>query len=547
MPQHVIKQLTFRLHFPVRDRAVQLEHEIVRIYHHRIERLLDECFARLGGADTEYRIERLELDLGNLTSANLAAEMSRRISQELANVADSSQVRAAKTVSRRERQFALFRYFIETGSLPWWAGKLDKRALEQLLEQLCIHSPAELGRVMPELFREGDAARRLVKQFSDTCLSRICRLYLPENKVRLALLWLRDAQALFAALNRQESVRSNRPAVRSPAGAPVSGAMLPGDEDTSSAASDRQGSGYVTGASRRLHWPVPGTDRLREQYWLNVLSGLVRGTAGGFSPGSALQETLVALAHGNYDVYRRLLAGLAEAAAAPGQQPRGFGTPLPDLLHELITGAAAAAAEEGTGNIPGARAREKTPGIQDAASTRRAPARDPFTDTDEDYIHNAGLVILWPYLPGFFTRLGLADGNGFIDDAAAERAVLLLQYLVAPHPEIPEALLSLNKLLCGLESQRPLPAEYSPTERELDECDALFRALKLHWNVLANMSVDRIRTDFLQREGILRPCSGNWQLRVENQVQDILVKKLPWPIGVVKLPWMDYAILVHWG
>ena len=547
MPQHVIKQLTFRLQFPVRDRAVQLEHEIVRIYHHRIERLLDECFSGLGGADTEYRIERLELDLGNLTSANLAAEMPLRISRELEKIADNGQVRAAKTVPRRDRQLALLRYFIETGSLPWWAGKLDKRALEQLVEQLCIHSPAELARVMPELFREGDAVRRLVKQFSDASLSRICGLYVPENRARLAVLWLRDAQALFAGLNRQESLRSNRPAGRSAAAGPVSGAMLPGAEDTSSGASDRHGSGYVNGAPGSLQGPVPATDRLREQYWLNVLSGLVHGAAGGFSPGNALQEALAALADGNYGVYRRLLAGLAEAARPPGQPPRRFSTPLPDLIDKLLTGPDAAAAYEGAGNVSGGRARKTTPDSQEATATTRRSARDPFTDTDEDYVRNAGLVILWPYLPRFFTRLGLADGNGFIDDVAAERAVLLLQYLAAPDADMPESLLSLNKLLCGLESTRPLPAEFTPAEREPDECDALLRALKLHWNVLADMSAHRIRTEFLQREGILRPCSGNWQLQVENQAQDVLVKKLPWPIGVVKLPWMDYAILVHWG
>ena len=547
MPQHVIKRLTFRLHFPVRDRAVQLEHEIVHTYHHRIEPLLDECFSRLGGADTEYRIECLELDLGNIRPANLAAELPLRISQELAKIADNGQVRAAETLSGQERQFSLLRYFIETGSLPWWAGKLDRPALEQLVEQLCTRSPAEFRRVMAQLFTQADAVRRLVKQFSDACLSRIGRLYLSANEVSLAVLWLRDAEALFAEPDRRERVRRDRPSRGSPARGPASGALLSGDEDKSAAVSDRPGRDYATGASGRLRGPVPGTDRLREQYWLHVLSGLVHGTAGGFSPGNALQETLVSLAGGNHGVYRRLLAALEEAARAPGQPAREFSTSLPDLIRELNAGISAASADDAAGDVPGGRTRKKPPDVQETASTPRTPARDPFTDTDEDYIDNAGLVIVWPYLPRFFVNLGLAQGNGFIDDSAAERAVLLLQYLVAPHPEIPESLLSLNKLLCGLDLQRPLPAECTPTERELEECDALLRALQLHWNVVANLSADRIRTDFLQREGVLRPCAGNWQLQVENQVQDVLVKRLPWPIGVVKLPWMDYAILVHWG
>ena len=549
MQQHVIKRLTFRLHFPARDHAVQLEHEIVNIYRHRIEQLLDECFSGLAGADTECRIDRLELDLGNIKPENLAAEIPLRVARQLVEITGNSRNYTTETVSRRARQFSLFRYFLETGALPWWAEKLDKQALEKLLEQLCMNYPAELKELMPDLLRDGATARRLVHQFSDECLSRIGRLYLPENKVNLAVLWLRDAEALFAELNMQENDRSISPGTRLAARGPVSGGMRPGIEDASSVPPDNLDSNYGIGAPGRLpeFASIPDATRLREHYWRNVLSGLVHGTPGGFNPGTALKETIVSISGGNYGAWRRLLAALVEAAGSSAPGLHKFSTPLPDLINKLSAGLAAAgvdgAAEHGLTSAP----RGQKPETGQAAAITGTKARDPFTDADEDYIHNGGLVILWPYLPRFFTNLGLADGNSFIDDLAAQRAVFLLQHLVAPDPETPESLLSLNKLLCGLDLQRPLPAGYSPTEREQDECAALFAALKLHWNVLANMSADRIRTDFLQREGILRPCSGNWQLQMENQVQDILVQRLPWPIGVVKLPWMDYAILVHWG
>ena len=85
-----------------------------------------------------------------------------------------------------------------------------------------------------------------------------------------------------------------------------------------------------------------------------------------------------------------------------------------------------------------------------------------------------------------------------------------------------------------------------PVGLKLVGLQRLLTAVKYHWDVLKNMSFERIRLDFFQRQGILRPRDGNWQLQVEPQTHDILMQKLPWPIGVVKLPWMDYTLFVQW-
>jgi len=63
---------------------------------------------------------------------------------------------------------------------------------------------------------------------------------------------------------------------------------------------------------------------------------------------------------------------------------------------------------------------------------------------------DAGLIILWPFLPRFFRSLGLLEDKQFVDEAAAHRAAGLLQYLADGQPEAPEYLLIFNKILCGL-------------------------------------------------------------------------------------------------
>ena len=172
---------------------------------------------------------------------------------------------------------------------------------------------------------------------------------------------------------------------------------------------------------------------------------------------------------------------------------------------------------------------------------------DPFTESEEIYIDNSGLVILWQYLPRFFDKLNMLDGNGFVDTDTAERAVLLLQYLVEPATEISEVLLPLNKLLCGIPLSQSLPAEIKLTDKEKVECDNLLIAMTTHWKVLENMTLDRVRVDFLQRLGILRSRDSGWDLHVESRNHDILMQKLPWTINTIRLPWMDSVIYVQWG
>ena len=66
----------------------------------------------------------------------------------------------------------------------------------------------------------------------------------------------------------------------------------------------------------------------------------------------------------------------------------------------------------------------QAPVIQDSSENESNIISDPFTDADEDHVYNAGLVILWPYLPRLFRNLEMIDDNNFVDVDTAERAAL---------------------------------------------------------------------------------------------------------------------------
>jgi hypothetical protein len=172
---------------------------------------------------------------------------------------------------------------------------------------------------------------------------------------------------------------------------------------------------------------------------------------------------------------------------------------------------------------------------------------DPFSASEELYVSNAGLVLLWPYLSRFFSIVGLVGANRFIDGAAAERAVLLLHYLVTGTEKVQEYELVLNKIICGIDANTPVKPHLEITEAEKVECESLLQAAILNWPAIKNVSVPGLRSLFLHREGLIFTRDGQRVLRVAGTAYDILVQQIPWGIGTVKLPWMRQLLLVEWG
>lgn len=167
------------------------------------------------------------------------------------------------------------------------------------------------------------------------------------------------------------------------------------------------------------------------------------------------------------------------------------------------------------------------------------------------FIDNAGLVLTNPFLPHLFEALGLLtrDERGkprLRDEAAASRAVHLLQYLVDGRTDAPEPLLALNKVLCGLPIAAPVDRAITLTDDEHDTCDMLLRSILGNWPILSGTSIAGLRETFLQRDGKLTLTDGAWRLQVQRKTLDVLVDQIPWSIGVVFHAWMPGALHVTW-
>ncbi len=162
------------------------------------------------------------------------------------------------------------------------------------------------------------------------------------------------------------------------------------------------------------------------------------------------------------------------------------------------------------------------------------------------YVHNAGLVILAPYLPAFLEQVGLVEAGEFISTEAIDRAAQLMHYLVFGAAGAQEYDLALEKVLCGTQDDYLPDANIELTENEQEEADALLKAVIENWAALGACSPPSLRAMFLQREGKLSPLGDDYLLQVEPQTADILLNRLPWGFSLIRLPWMPGFLHTEW-
>jgi hypothetical protein len=189
-----------------------------------------------------------------------------------------------------------------------------------------------------------------------------------------------------------------------------------------------------------------------------------------------------------------------------------------------------------------------------AAIADKAPDEEPDTwprrkkqPLDTIYTGNAGLILLHPFIPYGFQRVGLVNGEGFVNREAQHRAVHLLQYMVNGKEAHAEHELALNKILCALPLEEPVPAEMPLTGEEKQLCGELLKVVIQRWEKMNNSSVEGFQAAFLQREGALWEKDGDWWLRVEARGYDMILQTLPWGIGMIKTPWMEQTIYTEWA
>jgi len=172
------------------------------------------------------------------------------------------------------------------------------------------------------------------------------------------------------------------------------------------------------------------------------------------------------------------------------------------------------------------------------------PLKKPAPETI--YVTNAGLVLVHPFLSFAFQHLQYTKAGQFVDQDAQFRAVHFLQYLAKGQEQAPEHELVLNKVLCNLPLEEPIPLDIVLTDQEKELSISLIKAVIQQWDKMKNSSVEGFQGAFLQREGALHETEESWYLRVEQRGYDVIMQTLPWGLGMIKTSWMTKMLNTEW-
>ena len=178
---HIIKRQILELHGLRQEDAHDMQERMRRLYYSHLLPIIDRHLSRLSPNGQTFRIEKLELDLGAIDALDFDSELLRELERQLQaqlgrltppEEAPAAAPRPPEAPGARHRE--LFQYFVETGSLPWWANPQSDNPVVESLDYLLEQEPHLLV---------GDMRRWLPREFY---LRRLVRQLPPDRILRLA-------------------------------------------------------------------------------------------------------------------------------------------------------------------------------------------------------------------------------------------------------------------------------------------------------------------------------------------------------------------------
>jgi hypothetical protein len=562
VPAHIIRRQILEFRGVREADARQLQEDAGKLFREKILPLLDRYLSEHSPGDVIHRIDLLELDIGTVFRNNLEEDFVKKIIQQLEiyfqpQPSSDSNFKAEKEeIPDEKSHLQIFSFFIETGSLPWWADFKDKDPVKESLDFLIRKEESALRHLMYRWVRQPDALKRIVIQtgFPKWAELAATNIDWTGEELTFMLSQLMDLLKKISPWNNYPKHKLEETlglkllpwAFLSPRKTQATTDFWSGFLIQLTAGQPVKYDDLF--AELFLQFEKNKQEQTRQKKQEEQKEDAVTFLWKGKTSRGSLQT----------DPFERIKF-LLEFKTLTAEKKRQWLEYLQKLNDQVLEDKdlqiiiqmleQEEAAEPDKPEITFQSDRREVSGLRenpDGQEVLKLVKKDRFSDTDELFVSNAGLVILFPFLNRFFENLNLLDERRFANAAAAHRAVGLLQFLVDGR-EIPaEHQCGLNKILCGLDAETVLEFGEPVTTEEAEACEILLKAVIANAPILGEMSVDGFRGSFLIRKGILRAGVGAWQLNVERQTYDVVLERFPWNWSIVKLPWMQWAISVEW-
>ncbi|WP_299259833.1 contractile injection system tape measure protein [uncultured Aquimarina sp.] len=525
--KHIINRQILEIHLPTSADTFAMQQELSALCRQQLTKVMDRVFSNhtsvLG--DIPVQIDRLTLDLGELTLDNFETVFEEKLQEELTVYQESAAVAKQRASGKEEKTpLRAVAYYLKNGILPWWAKETTKTYVQQQLEQLLEKPTNTFITLLQQLRWNTQHLNRLVHISTEAQLLQSLQLIssIAIKEITTTLQKFQQGVQVKHGFTKQKIQAAFwKTAFQKVTTTKVYSSFEQECLQETMVALGIADKGGDTTSQMRYAYEIRSivadykmwhTTNTVWQEFFRQLSTIVDNPFLDQLPAQTLQECI------------QLLRDVGKT--------QGQAIDANHVLTPLAT------------YINGVQKQVQQIASKPKSIVDQLPAT--FEDTDFISIQNAGLVLFWPFLVRFFENLGLITDKTFTNATARHTAICALQYLCeGEDQELFEGALPLNKLLCGVAIEEVIsPITLSEEEKEMAE--GLLSAVigqGPHWK---NLSIDGFRTSYLCRPGSLRTRDGHWLLQVQRETHDITLEKLPWGFHTVKLPWMTEVLVVEW-
>ena len=547
--KHIIRKLILEIGLPTREEATAVQNKLSDEYRKLILDIIEEIFDRLVGEEEVLQIDKLEIDLGEISTvyidyefpAKLKTQMEEALVKLLYEVRNSPQGTAgvrivtsagdtitvnANVQQRSLSQLETLIYFLEFGVMPWTTSRKQKISLQEMIANAMENHPDQLRKELHQLHRKRHIFRRLSQQLGENQAYYLVAILGCNFASRLSI-FSTEIQQWF-----QEFCSENKNEI-----------------------------GNV-----KQYSPARLNQRIIEET-LFYFSAEENDTI--FFPVSLdLKDPETRYV---FFLFERLLSLFKiETKLKPIKYPAEISdVHIKVAVLELIKIKKKEAEEnaviEKKMNAEKVASKEAVQSVKSGAPQKNSEETISPEITEEDlpetpeaedgiYVENAGLVIIAPYLPAFFNHIGLIRDRKFADDDSKYKAIHLLQWMVYGDPEenelIPEKSehdFVLNKIICGMDIAEPVPLYWVLSDTEKKEAADLLNGIIANWEIIKRTSIPTLRITFLQKEGKLTRQNHDWHLFIHrDSAVEILIDRIPWAISMIRNSWSKETINVEW-
>lgn len=178
---HLISTYRFDLKIKTEAEFPRVSREMTQIFKKNFIPVLEEELSNVSDSKEVIRIDKLELDLGEISLQSAGKELGEKFKQQLkARLLEIFQSGKGKLFSKDINELDLLKYFILKGIFPWWGSKHSVGMLDYIFKTNIQSQSNRVKEMVYQTAKYKEPRRRIIYQFTDPTLYSLFGILSPE-------------------------------------------------------------------------------------------------------------------------------------------------------------------------------------------------------------------------------------------------------------------------------------------------------------------------------------------------------------------------------